>query len=139
MPFVLLIVGAVLVVSAFNNSQGRLAAELQTDIPGFFAWAVAIAAILGLGFVPGLKTLSRWTLALVLMVIVLKNYKTILSGFSSFAASGAKATGSGAGEGGSSGSSTSSTSTRSGAFSGQGKGLQGLVSDATDVLSLFGA
>ena len=136
MPFVLLIIGAVLIVAAFNNAQGRLAAELQTDIPGFFAWAIAIAAILGLGYLPGLKTASRWLLALVLMVIVLKNYTTILSGFSSFAASGAKATGSGAS---SSTSSTSSTSTSSSPFSGQGKGLQGLVSDATDALSLFGA
>ncbi len=95
MPFVLLIVGALLVVTAFNNSHGQLAGALQSDLPGFFKWGAAIAAILGLGFLPGLKTPSRWLLALVLLVIVLKNYTAILAGFSGFAKTGASATNAG--------------------------------------------
>jgi len=92
MPFVLVIVGAILVVTAFNNSHGSLGQALQTDLPGYFKWGAAIAAILGLGYVPGLKTASRWLLALVLLVIVLKNYSGIFAGFTSFAKSGPAAT-----------------------------------------------
>ena len=95
MPFVLLIVGAILVVAAFNNSHGDLGKALQSDLPGFFKWGAAIAAILGLGFVPGFKTPSRWLLALVLLVIVLKNYSAIFAGLTSFAKTGPAATNAG--------------------------------------------
>jgi hypothetical protein len=97
MPVALILIGAILIVVAFNNTMGQLATELQDDIPGFFVWGVAIAAILGLGYVPGLKQPSRWLLGLVVLVIVLTNYKQILTGFTSFAGSGGKATGTGAG------------------------------------------
>lgn len=96
MPIALLLIGAILIVVAFNNTMGQLAAELEADIPGFFVWAIAIAAILGLGYVPGLRTPSRWLLGLVVLVIILVNYKAILSGFTTFAATGAKATNAGA-------------------------------------------
>ena len=96
MPFALILVGAILIVVAFQNTMGQLATELQADIPGFFIWAVAIAAILGLGYIPGLKTPSRWLLGLVVLVIVLTQYKAILSGFTDFASTGAQATNKGA-------------------------------------------
>ena len=84
MPFAVLLVGAILVVVAFNNTAGTLATELEGDIPGFFKWAAAIAAILGIGYVPGLRTPSRYLLGLVLLVILLVNYKGILAGFQNF-------------------------------------------------------
>jgi len=84
MPFAILIIGAILVVVAFNNTAGQLATELETDIPGYFKWAAAIAAILGLGYIPGLRVPSRWLLGLVLLVILLKNYSQIIAGFQSF-------------------------------------------------------
>jgi hypothetical protein len=96
MPFVILLIGAIIVVAAYNNTHGQLASELQNDLPGFLKWALAIAAILALGWVPGLKAPSRWLLALVLLVIVVTNYKTILAGVSSFAGLGAQVTGAGA-------------------------------------------
>jgi len=46
MPFAILIIGAILVITAFNNSFGTLATQLEGDIPGYFKWAAAIAAIL---------------------------------------------------------------------------------------------
>lgn len=94
MPFAVILIGAILVIAAFNNTHGQLASELTTDLPGYFKWGVALAAILGLGFIPGLKTPSRWLLALVLLVIFLHNYSAILAGFSSFAGSGGTASGS---------------------------------------------
>jgi hypothetical protein len=96
MPIALLLIGALLIIVAFQNTMGQLAAELESDIPGFFVWAIAIAAILGLGYVPGFKTPSRWLLGLVVLVVVLVNYKTILSGFTNFATTGSSATAAGA-------------------------------------------
>jgi hypothetical protein len=97
MPFAILILGAILVITAFNNSFGTLASELEGDIPGYFKWAAAIAAILGIGYVPGLRTPSRYLLGLVLLVVLLKNYSGIFSGFKSFlTSSGAATSGAGA-------------------------------------------
>lgn len=81
MPFILILLGAILIVAAFNNTQGDLATALEQDVPPFLKWGLAVAAIGGLGWVPGMQTLSRWLLALVFTVIVLKNYQAILNGF----------------------------------------------------------
>ena len=56
MPVAILILGALLVVTAFNNSFSALATELEADIPGYFKWAAAIAAICALGYIPGMRT-----------------------------------------------------------------------------------
>jgi hypothetical protein len=93
MPFVVLIVGAILIIAAFNNTYSKLAAELETDVPGFFKWAAAIAAIVALGYVPGLRVPTRWLLALVMLVLLLKNYSQIYAGFTSFAQSNPAPTG----------------------------------------------
>jgi predicted membrane protein len=92
MPVAILIIGALLLITAFNNSFGTLTTALETDIPGYFVWAVAIAAIMGVGYIPGMRTPSRYLLALVLMVILLTNYTQIFAGFTSFASSGATTT-----------------------------------------------
>jgi len=81
MVLVLLAIGAILIVAAFRNSQGSLFAALYQDIPAFVTWAAAIFAIGAVGFIPGLKPISRGLLALILVVIVLRNYKQILAGF----------------------------------------------------------
>ena len=95
MPLALILIGAILIVVAFNNTMGQLATELKADLPGYFVWALAIAAVLGLGYVPALKTPSRWLLALVVLVIVLTNYQKIFAGITTFATTGAAATGAG--------------------------------------------
>lgn len=97
MPFAVLIIGAVLIVAAFNNTQADLATALKTDLAGFFAWAAAITIILGIGFIPGLKNPSRYLLGLVVTVIVLTNYKSMLAGLSDFTQTAAAQTAAGAG------------------------------------------
>ena len=89
MPFAAILIGAIIIIAALNGTHGNLATALEADLPGYFVWAVAIAAILGLGFIPGLRLPSRMLLALVLVVIVLGNWSKIVSGFSAFAKSGA--------------------------------------------------
>jgi hypothetical protein len=88
MPFALLAIGVIIVIVAFHNTFGQLAVELEHDIPGYFVWAIAIVAILGLGYIPALRTPSRWLLALVAVVLLLTNYQQFIAGFESFAAQG---------------------------------------------------
>jgi hypothetical protein len=96
MPFAVLLIGAILIIVAFNNSASALASQLEGDVPGYFKWAAAIAAILGIGYLPGMRTPSRYLLGLVLLVVLLKNYTTIYSGFQTFLTSGGATTGAGA-------------------------------------------
>lgn len=88
MPFVAIIIGAILIIAAFNNTHTQLAANLEKDIPGFFKWGIAIAAILGIGYIPGLRTPTRWLLGLVALVVLLTQYKNIIQGFQNFAQTG---------------------------------------------------
>ena len=81
MPAILIVVGIVLAVAAIRNTQGNLGTALETDLPGFFKWGLAVGAVGGLGYVPGMQTLSRWLLGLILLVIVLVNYQKFLAGF----------------------------------------------------------
>lgn len=83
MILVALFIGVILIVAAIRNSQGALFTALSTDVPGFVVWAAAIFAIGAVGFIPGLKAPSRGLLALVLLVLILKNYQGIVSGFQS--------------------------------------------------------
>lgn len=76
-----LFIGVVLIVAAIRNSHGALFSALSTDVPEFVTWAAAIVAIGIIGFVPGLKPVSRGLLALVIVVIILQNYQEILKGF----------------------------------------------------------
>lgn len=81
MILILLAIGAIIIVAAFRNSQGALFAALYEDVPGFVIWAAAIFAIGAVGFIPGLKPVSRGLLALILVVIVLRNYREVIAGF----------------------------------------------------------
>jgi hypothetical protein len=76
-----LFIGVVLIVAAVRNSQGALFTALMQDVPDFVVWAAAIIALGAVGYVPGLKPVSRGLLMLVITVIVLRNYKNIISGF----------------------------------------------------------
>ena len=78
MPLLLLALGALLLIVAVRNTQAGLASALADDVPGFLKWAAAIVALGALGFVPGLEKPSRYLLALVFLVIVLKNYQQIV-------------------------------------------------------------
>jgi hypothetical protein len=81
MAFLALLIGAVLIVAAIRNTHGQLLSALGQDVPGFAVWGAAIFGLAVIGFVPGLKPVSRGLLALVIVVIVLTNYRQILGGF----------------------------------------------------------
>lgn len=82
MPFLIVIVGLILIVSAIRGTTGDLATDLATDVSGgFLKWLAAVIAIGALGYVPGLKEPSRYLLALVALVILLTTGKGFLSQF----------------------------------------------------------
>lgn len=81
MILVALLIGVVLIVAAVRNSQDALFSALGTDIPEFVIWAAAIIAIGAIGWIPSLKPVSRGLLILIFVVIVLRNYSAVLTGF----------------------------------------------------------
>lgn len=94
MVLVAILIGAILIVAAIRNTQGALFSALATDVPAFVVWAAAIIALGAIGYVPGLKPVSRGLLALVIIVIVLRQYQQIIAGFQGAVSSGGASTGS---------------------------------------------
>jgi hypothetical protein len=85
MTLIALLIGVVLVVAAFRGTASTLFNALGTDVPAYVIWAAAIVAVGVIGYIPGLKPVSRGLLALVLVVIILNNYQSILNNFQSVA------------------------------------------------------
>lgn len=76
MIFGLLIVGLVLISTALKNTEHELAQLLQDDIlgtSGFLTWAGAILAIGAIGYIPGMRQTSRYLLALIGVVMIVRN------------------------------------------------------------------
>lgn len=89
MPFFLILIAAIIAIAAFNDAQGTLATELEQDIPPFGRWALAVFGVGALGWVPGMQTISRYLLALVFVVLIVRNYQQIIQGFQNATCSGA--------------------------------------------------
>lgn len=81
MVLVALLVGVILLIAALRNSQGALFSALGKDVPGFVVWAAALVAVGIIGFIPGLKPISRGLLALVFIVLIVRNYQQAIAGF----------------------------------------------------------
>lgn len=83
MPFAFLIVGAVFVVSGVRDTSSQLLTLLKGDLQGnnsYLYWIVAILLIGSVGYIPDFKGLSRTFLALVLVVLILKEGSTTNTG-----------------------------------------------------------
>lgn len=75
MPFVLLVMGSVLLIAGVRNTQTQLYGLLRNDFTGpnnFIYWFIAILLIGALGYVPKLKPISDGFLILVILVLFLK-------------------------------------------------------------------
>jgi hypothetical protein len=80
MPFALLIIGAVLILTAIKGTYSELGTQLRTDFTGsgshsFLIWLAAIGAVGALGYSPVLRTPARMLLALVLLAMIITNAK----------------------------------------------------------------
>ncbi len=76
MPFVLIIAGLVMLLTAVNGTVGQLGTLLKQDIfgtHGFMFWIVAIIIIGALGYIKAIKPLSDGFLVLILLVLFLNN------------------------------------------------------------------
>lgn len=85
MILVVLTIGIIILVASLRGTHAALFAAIGTDVPGFVVWAAAIVALGAIGFIPGLKPISRGLLALVVVVLVFQNYQPILQGFAEVA------------------------------------------------------
>lgn len=73
MPIVLLLLGGLFITAAIKGTEHQLGTLLQGDFTGpksFLVWIAAIGVIGGLGYIPVLKTPSRYMLALILVVML---------------------------------------------------------------------
>lgn len=76
MPFALVIIGLILIVSGAKDTYRQLGAELQSDFTGpgnFTYWLAAIFLIGAVGYVEKLRPVSNLFLVLLILVIVIKN------------------------------------------------------------------
>jgi hypothetical protein len=83
MILVALVIGAIVVIAAIRNSHRALGAALMQDVPAFMVWGAAIVAVGAIGFIRPMQPVSRALMALVITVIILRNYKGIIGGFQS--------------------------------------------------------
>jgi hypothetical protein len=84
MPYVLIIVGAVILVTAINGTTGQLGTMLRADIfgsHGFIYWFLAILVIGAIGYIKPFKKLSDWLLVLVVLVLFLANKGGVFAQF----------------------------------------------------------
>ncbi|MGC9293474.1 MAG: hypothetical protein ACP5EP_12275 [Acidobacteriaceae bacterium] len=76
MPFALIIVGTVLLVSGLLGNGKKLAALLQSDFTGsdsFLYWIAVILILGALGYIEKLRPLSRVFMGLVILVLFLSD------------------------------------------------------------------
>lgn len=76
MPLVLILFGLVLIAVAWRGTEHEFAAQLTQDFGTggtFLASAAAIGVLGALGYVPALRTLSNYAMALVIVVVALRN------------------------------------------------------------------
>lgn len=75
MPYALILIGVVLVITAAQNTYAQFAQQLQSDAGGFAKFAVAIGIVGAAGYVEDLRGISRAFMGLIVLSIILANGK----------------------------------------------------------------
>lgn len=79
MPLIAILAGLTLIAVAYRGTEHALSAQLTSDFGSggagsqFVAWAAALLALGALGYVPKMRQLSNLAMALVIVVLVLRN------------------------------------------------------------------
>jgi hypothetical protein len=76
MPFALILIGLILIVSGARNTHAAMGAQITKDFTGpnnFITWVVAIGTIGAVGYVEKLRTFSHYFMALIIIGMVLSN------------------------------------------------------------------
>lgn len=90
MPIIVLALGVLLLMAAYNNTVGALFTQLGSDFPGFAVWAGAILLLYLVSRIPGFTGAAKLFLALLVIVFIIKN-QGVFQQFSSALQSGAQA------------------------------------------------
>ena len=76
MPFALVAVGMLLIITGFQNTYSQFGSQVAKDFTGegnFIYWVVAIGVVGLIGYNKNMETFSRTFIALILVVIFLSN------------------------------------------------------------------
>jgi hypothetical protein len=76
MPFALVLIGLILIVSGARNTHTALGRQLASDFTGpgnFVYWVLAIGSVGALGYIPELRSFSRWFMVLIIVAMVIRN------------------------------------------------------------------
>lgn len=73
MPFALIIIGLVLVVTGVRDTYAQFGSMVAADFTGFVWFAVAIGGVGALGSVPEARSFSHIFMALILVSLILSN------------------------------------------------------------------
>lgn len=76
MPFALVFIGLVMIVTGAKGTQSALGKQLVKDFTGpgnFFYWFASIGVIGALGSIPGFKPFSRMFMTLIIVAMILRN------------------------------------------------------------------
>lgn len=87
MPYFLLIAGIIFLVTGIRGNQNDLITLLKSDFSGannFIYWVMAIVVIVMIGYIKVIRPVSDAFLGLVILVIIVANYKRGGDIFSSF-------------------------------------------------------
>lgn len=84
MPFILAIIGSLLIIAGARGKSTDLASLVKGDLTGtnnFVYWVIAILIVGGIGYANDFRGLSRSFLVLLLLVLILTESKNSTGGF----------------------------------------------------------
>lgn len=84
MPLLVAIIGIALLASALNGRTEYLFQTVQSEFtgqPNVLLWLGSLGIIGAIGYIPGLRTIANWLLALVLVSMFLANNRGTSGGF----------------------------------------------------------
>jgi len=93
MPYGLVIIGLLMIITGINNTYSQFASQLQSDFTGsksFIVWIIALGSVGALGYIKDLRTFSHYFMALILISMVLAN-KGVFAQFQAALSGGPKA------------------------------------------------
>lgn len=76
MPFALVLIGLIMVVTGARNTHAALGQQLRADFTGpgnFFYWIAAIGAVGALGAIPNMRGFSRLFMTLIIISLLLSH------------------------------------------------------------------
>ena len=76
MPYALVVIGLIMIITGILNTYAQLATQLQSDFTGnksFIVWIIALGSVGALGYIKDLRTFSHYFMALILIGLVLSN------------------------------------------------------------------